>query len=93
MQLTPTYGVILIQPLKEETTIDYGTAAKGKIIKGKVIDVGPKMPLDGGLYWERPCSSGDIIYFLHYEGGYDSTFIDGIEYIFAAFKDLRAIEK
>lgn len=91
--LEPTYGVILIQPIGEEVRITYGSENKGKIIKGKAISVGPRLPLDGGLYFEQPCKKDDVVYFLHYEGGYDACYIDGVEYIWAAFKDVRGIVK
>lgn len=90
--ITPAIGVILVETIaKDKTALTLGTENKGKIIKGRVLAVGDRMPMDGGLYWEKPCKEGDEIYFLHYEGGYDSCFIEGKEYLFAAFKDLRGV--
>ena len=90
--IQPATGVILVEMIaKDRSTLTLGTENKGRIIKGHVLAVGARMPMDGGEYWEQPCHVGDDIYFLHYEGGYDSCFIEGKEYLFAAFKDVRGV--
>jgi co-chaperonin GroES (HSP10) len=83
-------GVVLIQPIDESTKINYGTA-KGRIGLGKVICTGGPIANKDGSQKFAYCEAGDTVYFLTYEAGYDRVVIDGQEYIFALFDDLRGV--
>jgi len=88
----PIEGYILVEPIKiEDSNISFGVKDEGKIGKGKVIAIGGEVTTDFGTTIKCPVKVGDIIFFLTYEGGYDSSIIDGVSYVWASFKDCRGI--
>jgi co-chaperonin GroES (HSP10) len=86
-------GYLLVEPLKEKSEVTIIGEQKGRIGLGRVLAVGADAITDFGSKVPCPCKVGDIIYFLQYEGEYDTVFIQGKKYIFALFKDVRGYEK
>jgi co-chaperonin GroES (HSP10) len=94
MVLQATAGVCIIQIIKEKNgALVWTSEQKGKIVRGKVIDVGETGFSDFGAKIPAPCKKGDVVWFLKYEQGYDDAYIDGENYVLALFKDVRVVEK
>jgi co-chaperonin GroES (HSP10) len=94
MQLHASPGIVLIKPVtssKKELSFSSNND-KLKVARGIILDVGDPVITDFGAKISCSYKVGDTVYFLKYEGGYDSSMIDGQEYIWAFFKDLRGVE-
>lgn len=89
---TPSRGIILIQ--QEENTIDnepiiLSQEPKGRLLTGKIIAIGEPHITESGAELKLNCKIGQKAWFLSYEGNYDIARINGINYYFVLFRDLR----
>lgn len=89
VNLKPTAGYLLIQPLEKEVKTSGGIYlpdnAGEKPQKGKVLAVG-----DDSKDFKKPCKTGDIVIYKKWGG--NEVKIDNIEYMFVKFEDVLAIE-
>jgi len=94
-KLVPTAGYILVKPLEAQTKTSSGIylpeTAGEKPQKGKVLAVGAAEITDSGIKKTPPCKAGDTIVYKKWGGS--EVKIDGVEYLFAKFEDILAIEK
>ena len=92
--LYPAPGIVLIEPLPQDTTtVKLTSETKGRIGRGKVVACGKNWITKFGAEMEPPCKKGDIVYYLMYEHGYDESQIDNKSYIWAIFEDIRGVIK
>lgn len=96
INLQPTAGYMLIKPLEAERKTESGiylpdTANPDKPQKGTVLAIGPDEITDNGTKKSAPAKVGDTIIYKKWGGS--EVKIDGIEYLFAKFDDILAIEK
>ena len=96
LNFKPTAGYLLIEPFEAETKTSSGIylpdiANPEKPQKGKVLSVGASEILDSGQKRTSPVKVGDIVIYKKWGGS--EVKIDGIEYLFAKFDDILAIEK
>ena len=93
INLKPTAGYLLIEPLEKEVKTASGIYlpdnAGEKPQKGKVIAVGTSIYLDG-RETESPAKVEEVVLFKKW-GGNDVK-IEGKEYMFIKFEDVLAIE-
>jgi len=100
LNLKPTAGYLLIEPLDKETKTASGIYlpdnAGEKPQKGKVLAVGPAQcsdckcdncKCDSSI----PCKVGDIV--LYKKWGGNEVKIEGKEYLFVKFEDVLAVEE
>lgn len=94
LNLKPTAGYILIEPLDKETKTASGIYlpdnAGEKPQKGKVLAHGSPL-LDDGQEIESPAKVDDIV--LYKKWGGNEVKIDGKEYLFVKFEDILAVEE
>jgi chaperonin GroES len=94
LNLKPTAGYLLIEPLEAETKTSSGIylpdTASEKPQKGKVLAVGNEEILENGSKRLSPVKVGDIVIYKESWGG--KVKIEGKEYLFAKFEDLLAVE-
>ena len=94
INLKPTAGHILIQPLDKDTKTASGIylpdSAGEKPQKGKVLAMGGDEVTDSGKIKKSPVKLNDIVIYKKW-GGNDVK-VDGIEYMFVKFEDILAIE-
>lgn len=94
INLKPTAGYLLVEPLDKETKTASGIylpdSAGEKPSKGKVIAVGGNSVTDSGKTIKSPVKLGDIVIYKKWGG--NEVKIDGKEYIFVEFKDILAVE-
>jgi|GEM_PF-6110247 len=91
-------GIALIQPLAEKnTTLILTNLKEGRIIRGKIIDMGldDTNNYGGKIEAKNYGRNGDIVWFLSYyqEGGYDKVKLDGVEHYLVKWGDFRLQEK
>lgn len=86
-------GIILVEKPQKETSLSLTPEGKGKIVRSKVVSVGPALPLDGGLFFEPMCKAGDYIWHVKYDSEYDTAYIDDLETTFVGFKEVRGVEE
>ena len=100
LNLKPTAGYLLIEPLDKETKTASGLYlpdnAGEKPQKGKVLAMGPAQCADckcGDCKCDSyvPCKVGDIV--LYKKWGGNEVKIEGKEYLFVKFEDILAIEE
>jgi chaperonin GroES len=95
LNLEPTAGYLLIEPLEAETKTSSGIylpdTASEKPQKGKVLAVGPDEILENGSKRPSPAKAGNIVIYKESWGG--KVKIEGKEYLFAKFEDILAVEK
>jgi len=95
LELTPTAGYLVIEPLDAETQTASGIylpeSAGEKPQKGKVIAVGGDEVTDSGAKRKCPCKVGDVVIYKKWGG--NEVKIDGKEYLFSKFEDVLAILK
>ena len=95
LNLTPTAGYLLIEPLEAETKTASGIylpdTANEKPQKGKVLAIGDEEITDSGAKKKSPCKLNDIVIYKKWGGS--EVKINGKEYLFAKFEDILAIEK
>lgn len=93
INLQPTAGYILIEPLEAEEKTASGIylpdSASEKPQKGKVLAIGDPEITDSGTKRNSPAKIGDIIVYKKWGGS--EVKIDGKELLFAKFDDILAI--
>lgn len=93
LNLKPTAGYLLIEPLEAETKTAGGIYlpdnASEKPQKGKVIAQGSAAFNDGQKI-ESPAKLGEVVFYKKWGG--NEVKIDGREYLFVKFEDVLAIE-
>jgi len=93
INLKPTAGYLLIEPLDKETKTASGIYlpdnAGEKPQKGKVIAVGGVLLQDGQKV-ESPAKLNEVV--LYKKWGGNEVKIEGKEYLFVKFEDILAIE-
>lgn len=93
LNLKPTPGYLLIEPLESETKTASGIylpdSNSEKPQKGKVIAVGAAS-IQEGQKIESPAKLNEIVFYKKWGG--NEVKIDGHDYLFVEFKDILAIE-
>lgn len=94
INLKPTSGYIIIEPLDKETKTASGIylpdSAGEKPQKGKVLAVGADEVMDSGKIKKAPVKAGDIVVYKKWGG--NEVKIDTTEYMFVKFEDILAVE-
>ncbi len=89
LNLKPTAGYLLIEPLDKETKTASGIylpdSAGEKPVKGKVLALG-----DDTKDFKKPCKVNDSVIYKKWGG--NEVKIDGREYLFVKFEDVLAVE-
>lgn len=99
LNLKPTSGYILIEPLEKEVKTSSGIylpdTASEKPQKGKVLAVGADEMADCkcacGCKKTSPCKKGDVVIYKKWGG--NEVKIGNIEYLFVKFEDVLAVEQ
>lgn len=95
LNLIPTAGYLLLQPLEAETKTASGIylpdTASEKPQKAKVLAVGEDETTDSGKLKKSPAKVGDVVIYKKWGG--NEVKIGGMEYLFSKFEDILAIEK
>ena len=90
--LRPARGYVLIEPIQDTEKTSAGVylpeQAKDKPMKGKVVDLGNTIPIDGTI-WISEIEKGDIVYYKKW--GNEEVKEDGKEYIFVKFEDILGV--
>jgi chaperonin GroES len=93
LNLKPTAGYLLIEPLEAETKTASGIylpdTASEKPQKGKVIAVGAASLQDGQKI-TSPAKLNNIVFYKKWGG--NEVKIQGKEYLFVKFEDVLAVE-
>jgi chaperonin GroES len=93
LNLKPTSGYLLIEPLEKETKTASGIYlpdnAGEKPQKGKILAVGEDEVTTSGVK-KSPVKVGDIA--LYKKWGGNEVKIEGVEYLFVKFEDVLAFE-
>lgn len=93
LNLKPTAGYLLIEPLEKEVKTASGIYlpdnAGEKPQKGKILATGGVLLQDGQKV-ESPAKVGNIV--LYKKWGGNEVKIEGKEYLFVKFEDVLAIE-
>ena len=94
LNLKPAAGYLLIEPLDAETKTASGIylpdTAGEKPQKGKVLAVGADEITDSGAKRSAPVKVGDVVIYKKWGG--NEVKIGNIEYLFAKFEDILAVE-
>jgi chaperonin GroES len=94
LNLKPTAGYLLIEPLDKETKTASGIylpdSAGEKPQKGKVLAVGAPEITEKGTKKPSPVKVGDVVIYKKWGG--NEVKIDTKEYLFVKFEDILAIE-
>ena len=94
LNLKPTAGNLLIEPLDKETKTASGIYlpdnAGEKPQKGKVLAVGPNEITEKGTKRPAPVKVGAVVIYKKWGG--NEVKIEGKEYLFVKFEDILAIE-
>lgn len=94
LNLKPTAGYILIEPLEKEVKTSSGIylpdTASEKPQKGKVLAVGSSEIIEKGIKKTSPVKVGDKVIYKKWGG--NEVKIDNKEYLFVKFEDILAIE-
>ena len=95
LNLKPTAGYILIEPLEKEVKTSSGIylpdTASEKPQKGKVLAVGADDVTDSGKMRKPPVKAGDIVIYKKWGG--NEVKIGNVEYLFVKFEDVLAVEQ
>lgn len=95
INLVPTSGYALILPLEADKKTASGIylpdSVSEKPQKGQVLAIGDEEVLDNGKIRKTPCKVGDVVIYKKWGGS--EVKIDNVEYLFAKFEDILAIEK
>lgn len=95
LNVFPTAGYLLIEPLEAETKTASGIYlpdnASEKPQKGKVLAVGEDEVTESGKERKSPAKIGDTVIYKKWGG--NEVKIDGMEYLFSKFEDILGIEK
>lgn len=93
LNIKPTSGYILIEPLEAETKTASGIYlpdnASEKPQKGKVIAIGSSTFIDGHEV-KSPAKLKDVVFYKKWGG--NEVKIEGNEYLFVKFEDILGIE-
>jgi chaperonin GroES len=93
LNLKPTAGYLLIEPLEKEVKTASGIYlpdnAGEKPQKGKILATGTTLMQDGQKI-ESPAKVNDVV--LYKKWGGNEVKIEGKEYLFVKFEDVLAIE-
>ncbi|MDP2631825.1 MAG: co-chaperone GroES [Candidatus Uhrbacteria bacterium] len=98
INLKPTAGYLLIEPLEKEVKTASGIYlpdnAGEKPLKGKVLAVGPSECIDckgcSSCKKVSPCKTGDTVIYKKWGG--NEVKIETKEYLFVKFEDILAVE-
>jgi len=94
VNLQPTAGYALILPLEAEKKTASGIylpdSVSEKPQKGAVLAIGDDELLDNGKVRKAPCKVGDTVIYKKWGGS--EVKIDNVEYLFAKFEDILAVE-
>ncbi|MCH7640595.1 co-chaperone GroES [Patescibacteria group bacterium] len=94
LNLKPTAGYLVIEPVEAQTKTDSGIylpeSADEKPQKGRVLVVGPDEITEQGTKRSSPVKVGDVVIYKKWGGS--EVKIDGVEYLFAKFEDILAVE-
>lgn len=94
LKLKPTTGYLLLEPFEAETKTEAGIylpeSHEEKPQKGRVLAVGPDEITEQGTKRPSPAKVGDVVIYKKW-GGNDVK-VDGVEYLFAKFEDILAVE-
>ena len=94
LNLKPTAGYLVIEPVEAQTKTDSGIylpeSAEEKPQKGRVLVVGPDETTDSGTKRSSPAKVGDVVIYKKWGG--NEVKVDGVEYLFAKFEDILAVE-
>lgn len=84
-------GIVIIKPLEEKANLIITNQTQTRLLKGKVIAIGIDLTTDQGaiLHQTKYIDTGDIVYFLSYEGNYDNFIENNEKYYAVKFQDLR----
>ncbi len=92
MKFSPAPGIVLVEPIEEETKgLKLTESPKGQVGCGKVLAVGLTLPGDDDIPAELIAKVGDIVYFLKYEGAYDTFEYENKPYFVVKFGDIRGV--
>ncbi len=95
LNLKPTAGYLLIEPLEKEAKTASGIylpdSAGEKPQKGKVLAVGADEVMESGKARKSPVKKGDVVIYKKWGG--NEVKIEGREYLFSKFEDILAIER
>jgi chaperonin GroES len=93
INLSPTAGYLIIEPLEAETKTASGIflpdSAGEKPQKGKVVAVGADEITDSGAKKKSPVKVGDVVIYKKWGGS--EVKLDGVEYLFSKFEDILAV--
>ncbi|KKS00716.1 MAG: co-chaperonin GroES, chaperonin GroES [Microgenomates group bacterium GW2011_GWC1_41_20] len=93
LNLRPSPGYILIEPLEAETKTSSGIYlpenSSEKPQKGKIIAVGPSAFQDGQKI-ESPAKINEVVFYKKWGG--NEVKIGGKDYLFVKFEDILATE-
>ncbi len=94
INLKPTAGYLLVEPLEAETKTASGIylpdSAGEKPQKGKVLAIGADEITDSGAKKKSPVKVGDVVIYKKWGGS--EVKIGGKEYLFSKFEDILAVE-
>jgi len=94
LNLKPMAGYVIVKPADKVTKTDSGIylpdSSDEKPQKGLVIAVGEAETTKSGKKKPIPVKAGDVVIYKKWGGS--EVKIDGVEYLFAKFEDILAIE-
>jgi len=94
LNLKPTAGYLLIEPLEKEGKTASGIYlpdnAGEKPQKGKVLAVGGPEITERGVKRTSPVKAGQVVVYKKWGG--NEVKIEGKEYLFVKFEDVMAVE-
>ena len=94
INLKPTAGYLLVEPLEAETKTASGIylpdSAGEKPQKGKVLAIGADEITDSGAKKKSPVKVGDVVIYKKWGGS--EVKIGGKENLFSKFEDILAVE-
>ncbi len=94
LNLKPTAGYLLIEPLEAQTKTASGIylpdTASEKPQKGKILAVGTAEITEKGSKRQSPVKVNDVVIYKKWGG--NEVKIDGTEYLFVKFEDILAVE-
>ena len=90
--IKPYEGIYLVEPLEDQQAFSIDPQQNRRVLKGKVIKVGPALQTGEAKEIKPTLSPGNIIYFLSYDDNYDNCTINGQKIYFIKFQDVRGFE-
>ena len=95
LNIKPTAGYLVIEPPRAQSKTDSGIylpeSAEEKPQKGTVVAAGADEVTEKGIKRPSPAKVGDIVIYKKWGG--NEVKIDGVEYLFAKFEDILAVEE